>query len=51
MAGSRGFVADLASLIHITGRKSGVVPEINIRIVARGTILNVLLDGLFIPAF
>jgi hypothetical protein len=37
MAGSRGFVADLASLIHTTGHQGGVLPEINIGVVARGT--------------
>jgi hypothetical protein len=51
MAGSRGFVADLASLVHISSRKSGILPEINVGIMARGTGLNVLLDGLFVPAF
>jgi hypothetical protein len=51
MAGSEGFVADLASLVHITSRKRGVLPEVNVGIVSRGTVLNVLLDGLFVPAF
>lgn len=47
---TRRFMTDLAGLVNIPSCESRVLPEVNIGIVARGTVLNVLLNSLFIAA-